>query len=206
MLQPTRLHILSAISLLFALSLPALAQDKPDRLSASDIFNLQFASDPQISPDGKRIVYVRAFADIMSDKRLSNLWAVDFDGLDNRGVTAGNFTDESPRWSPDGTRIAFVSDRDGTPQLYIRWMDSGQTAKLTSLESGPSNLAWSPDGKRIAFVSFVPPKNRKSRACPCLPRAPSGPTLLKSTTVSSIASMRAVISSPDSRSSSSSLP
>src|SRR2546425_9063034 len=65
-------------------SLPALAQDKPDRLSASDIFNLQFASDPQISPDGKRIVYVRAFADIMSDKRLSKLWVVDFDGLDNR--------------------------------------------------------------------------------------------------------------------------
>ena len=169
MRQLTRLHMLSAISLLLTLCLPALAQDKPDRLSASDIFNLQFASDPQISPDGKRIVYVRAFADIMSDKRLSNLWAVDFDGLDNRGVTSGNFTDESPRWSPDGTRIAFVSDRDGTPQLYIRWMDSGQTSKLTSLESGPSNLAWSPDGKRIAFVSFVPADKPKIAGMPLPP-------------------------------------
>src|SRR5256884_9694418 len=121
MLHLTRLHMLSATFLLFAPFLPALAQDKPDRLAASDIFNLQFASDPQISPDGKRIVYVRAFADIMSDKRLSNLWSVNFDGLDNRGVTSGNFSDESPRWSPDGTRIAFVSDRDGTPQLYVRW-------------------------------------------------------------------------------------
>ena len=169
MRQLTRLHMLSAISLLLTLCLPALAQDKPDRLSASDIFNLQFASDPQISPDGKRIVYVRAFADIMSDKRLSNLWAVDFDGLDNRGVTSGNFSDESPRWSPDGTRIAFVSDRDGTPQLYVRWMDSGQTAKLTSLESGPSNLAWSPDGKRIAFVSFVPAEKPKIAGMPSPP-------------------------------------
>ena len=89
MLQLTRLHMLSATFLLFAPFLPALAQDNPDRLAASDIFNLQFASDPQISPDGKRIVYVRAFADIMSDKRLSNLWSVNFDGLDNRGEGAG---------------------------------------------------------------------------------------------------------------------
>src|SRR5579859_2293809 len=122
----TRLQTLFAITLLVILGFPVLAEDKPDRLSASDIFNLQFASDPQISPDGKRIVYARAFADIMSDKRLSNLWVVDFDGLDNRALTNGNFGDESPRWSPDGTRIAFVSDRDGTPQLYIRWMDTGQ--------------------------------------------------------------------------------
>ena len=99
MRQLTRLQMLSAISLLLILRSQAPAQDKPDRLSASDIFNLQFASDPQISPDGKRIVYARAFADIMSDKRLSNLWVVDFDGLDNRALTNGNFSDESPRWS-----------------------------------------------------------------------------------------------------------
>src|SRR5579864_2577283 len=169
MRPPTCLQMLSAISLLLILRLPALAQDKPDRLTASDIFNLQFASDPQISPDGKRIVYARAFADIMSDKRLSNLWVVDFDGLDNRALTNGNFGDESPRWSPDGTRIAFVSDHDGTPQLYIRWMDTGQTAKLTSLEHGPTNLAWSPDGKRIAFVSFVAAEKPKIKGMPVAP-------------------------------------
>jgi len=144
-----------ALILLLTLALPLLAQGKDNRLTASDIFNLQFASDPQISPDGKRIVYVRAFADIMSDKRLSNLWIVDFDGSDNRALTTGNFSDESPRWSHDGTRIAFVSDRGGSPQLYVRWMDTGQTAKLTGLENGPSNISWSPDGKRLAFVSLV---------------------------------------------------
>jgi dipeptidyl aminopeptidase/acylaminoacyl peptidase len=164
-----RLQILPAILLLLTLSLPALAQDKLARLGAADIFNLQFVSDPQISPDGKRIVYVRAFADIMSDKRLSNLWVVDFDGGDNRGLTTGNFSDDSPRWAPDGTRIAFVSDRDGTPQLYVLWMDSGQTAKLTSLESGPSNISWSPDGKRIAYASFVAAEKPKVAGMPLAP-------------------------------------
>jgi acylaminoacyl-peptidase len=157
------------MTLLLALSLPARAQDKPDRLNASDIFNLQFASDPQISPDGRRIVYVRAFADIMTDKRLSNLWVVDFDGKDDRALTTGNFSDKSPRWSPDGTRIAFVSDRDGTPQLYVRWMDTGQTAKLTNLAYEPLNLAWSPDGKRIAFSSFVPAAKPKVAGMPSPP-------------------------------------
>src|SRR5579864_9777757 len=102
MRPPTCLQMLSAISLLLILRLPALAQRKDDRLTASDIFNLQFASDPQISPDGKHIVYVRAFADIMSDKRLSNLWVVDFAAGENRALTSGNFSDASPRWSPDG--------------------------------------------------------------------------------------------------------
>src|SRR5262249_22274085 len=73
MRQHARQHFQSTASLLLTVFLPALAHEKADRLNASDIFNLQFASDPQISPDGKRVVYVRAFADIMSDKRLSNL-------------------------------------------------------------------------------------------------------------------------------------
>jgi acylaminoacyl-peptidase len=80
------------MGLLLGLSLPANAEERADRLNASDIFKVQFASDPQISPDGKRIVYVRAFADIMSDKRLSNLWMIGFDGSDDRAITTGNFT------------------------------------------------------------------------------------------------------------------
>jgi acylaminoacyl-peptidase len=169
-MRPTdHIHVVFAIVLSLALGLPAFAENKADRLSASDIFHLQYASDPQISSDGKRIVYVRAFADIMTDKRMSNLWVVGFDGDDHRALTTGNFSDESPRWSPDGTRVAFVSGRDGSPQLYIRWMDTGQTAKLTSLENGPTNLSWSPDGKRIAFVSFVPTDKPKVAGMPSAP-------------------------------------
>jgi len=158
-----------AVTLWLTMSLFVVAQETTNRLTASDIFNLQFATDPQISPDGKRIVYVRAFADTMTDKRLSNLWITNFDGTEDRALTAGNYSDESPRWSPDGTRIAFVSDRDGAPQLYIRWMDTGQTAKLSNLEYGPSSISWSLDGKRIAFESFVPTAKPKVAGMPSPP-------------------------------------
>ena len=166
---------LFAVLILLGLPMPASAeekiQEKSDRLTAMDVFNLQYAADPQISPDGKRIVYVRQFADVMNDKRQSNLWIVTVDGGDNRALTSGNSSDNSPRWSPDGTRIAYISDRDGKPQLYVRWMDSGQTAALTNLENAPSDIAWSPDGKLISFSSFVPSEPPKIAT---LPKAPEG--------------------------------
>src|SRR5258706_3909539 len=134
----------------------AAAEQKSNRLTASDIFNLESVSDPQISPDGRKIIYVRGFNDIMTDGRYSNLWIINFDGSDNRPLTTNNYNDSSPRWSPDGNRVIFVSTRDGAPQIYVRWIDTGQTAKLTNLLSPPSGLAWSPDGKQISFTALVP--------------------------------------------------
>ncbi len=151
----------------------ALAGAPSDRLGIDDIFNLELASDPQISPDGTRVVYVRQFADIMKDQRRSNLWIVSFDGKDHRPLTTGNFSDSSPRWSPDGTQIAYLSDRDGAPQIYRRWMDSGQTAKLSSLTTDPSGIAWSPDGKWISFTALVP---REAPTVSGMPAKPEGAT------------------------------
>ena len=88
-------------------------------VEAEDVFDLEAASEPQVSPDGRRVVYVRGFADIKTDKRYSSLWIVDSAGSNHRALTSGNFTDQAPRWSPDGTRIAFVSDRDGSPQIHV---------------------------------------------------------------------------------------
>jgi acylaminoacyl-peptidase len=136
---------------------PAAWADKPAKpLSIDDVFNLQLAVDPQISPDGKRIIYVRQFNEIMTDQRHANLWIVNADGTDNRPVTTGNYNDASPRWSPDGTQIIYISNRDGSPQIYRRWLDSGQTAKITSLTSAPAGIAWSPDGKWVSFAAHVP--------------------------------------------------
>jgi acylaminoacyl-peptidase len=112
--------------------------------------------DPQISPDGKRVIYVRQFNDIMTDQRHSNLWSVNADGTDNRPLTTGNYNDASPRWSPDGTQILYISNRDGSAQIYRRWMDSGQTAKLTSITTAPAGIAWSPDAKWVSFAAHVP--------------------------------------------------
>lgn len=138
------------------LSASAWAQTFSNRLTVNDIFNLESATDPQLSPDGKRVVYVRQFSDIMTDKRCSNLWIVNFDGSDHRPLTTGNFNDTNPRWSPDGGQLLYISNRDGAPQLYRRWLDSGQTAKLTNLTQAPSGAAWSPDGKWISFTMHVP--------------------------------------------------
>jgi dipeptidyl aminopeptidase/acylaminoacyl peptidase len=164
-------HLIPAFT--FALLSPVLAspQEISNRLEPMDVFHVQLASDPQISPDGKRIVYSRQSADVSSDRRVSNLWIINFDGSEHRPLTTGTHYDSSPRWSPDGTRIAFLSDRDGKTQLYVRWMDSGQIAKLTDLENAPSGVSWSPDGQQIAFTSLVsaaPPK------IATLPSAPEG--------------------------------
>jgi acylaminoacyl-peptidase len=137
-----------------------LVRAQSNKLTINDIFNLELPTDPQISPDGRRVIYVRQFAEIMTDKRCSNLWIINFDGTDHRPLTTGNFSDTNPRWSPDGKQIIFISNRDQTPgsppQIYRRWMDTGETAKITNLTQAPSGIAWSPDGKWISLTMFVP--------------------------------------------------
>jgi acylaminoacyl-peptidase len=150
---------------------PALAAGLPsqDRLTEMDVFDLELATDPQLSPDGRRVVYVRAYSDVFTDRRYSNLWIIDADGGQNRPLTTGHRGDGSPRWSPDGTRVAYVSDQDGVPQIYVRWLDGGQTARLTNLGFPPSGPVWSPDGRTIAFTTFVPQDAPKIAGLPSPP-------------------------------------
>jgi acylaminoacyl-peptidase len=121
-----------------------------------DYFNMEYASDPQISPDGKQIVYQRNFADVLTDTFYSNLWIVNSDGTNNRPLTTGKVNDGSARWSPDGKRLAYVSTRDGLPQIFMRWMDTGQEAAITNMITPPMGLSWSPDGKWLALATLVP--------------------------------------------------
>jgi Tol biopolymer transport system component len=102
-----------AAALFFAVPSDLGAQESTHKLTAMDEFQLQIAADPQISPDGKKVVYVRRFADPMTDRRYTNLWIINSDGTDHRPLTTGNRSDASPRWSPDGTRVAYLSDADG---------------------------------------------------------------------------------------------
>lgn len=157
------------------LSLSAIAADLPDnrRLKSIDIFQLEYADDVQISPDGNRIVYVRVSHDIMTDRARRNLWIIGADGRDNRPLRSETRSFSSPRWSPDGTRIAYVSAAEGSPQLYVRWMDTGQTALLTNLVKAPGAIAWSPDGQSIAFTQLVP-ADKAPLAAP--PPKPEGAT------------------------------
>jgi acylaminoacyl-peptidase len=150
---------------------PAPAPTGPaNRLSPMDVFELEWASDPRVAPDGRRVVYVRNFMDIKRDRRRSTLWVVASDGSDHRALTSGPRNDGSPRWSPDGKRLLYASrDEDGGVQLYLRWMDTGETARLTNLLHAPSGLAWSPDGRSIAFTMFVPDKPEPFASMPDKP-------------------------------------
>ncbi|HEU5135044.1 MAG TPA: S9 family peptidase [Steroidobacteraceae bacterium] len=150
----------AAFSAAMLFALPAVAADLPaaQRLHSIDVFQLEYTDDVQISPDGSRIVYVRVSHDIMTDRARRNLWIVDADGANNRPLRSEARNFSSPRWSPDGTRLAYVSAAEGSPQLYVRWIDSGQTALLTNLVEAPGAIAWSPDGRSIAFTQLVPAK------------------------------------------------
>jgi acylaminoacyl-peptidase len=140
---------------------PALAQDPvaPADTTAHfqpiDVFDLEYASDPQIAPDGNRIVYTRQSMDIMDDRRNASLWIVDADGSGHRPLTEPSQNASSARWSPSGDRIAYVSSTDEGAEIFVRWMDTGQTAKLTQLTTSPGGLAWSPDGSHLAFSMTV---------------------------------------------------
>jgi len=134
-----------------------------------DVFNLEYVSNPQISPDGSRIIYVRNYHDIMTDRRLSNLWIVNFDGSGNRPLTTGNQMDFEPGWSPDGDKLLYKSNKDGMVQLYLRWLDDGSEAKLTNFPKSPGSFKWSPDGQYIALSMFVPGKSQSFASMPSKP-------------------------------------
>ncbi len=130
-----------------------------ERFEPLDVFRLEFASDPRISPAGDRVVYVRNRMDIMTDRSRSDLWIVNSDGAGHRALTSGQGSHFSPRWSPSADRLAYISTESGSPQIHLRWMDTGQTAQLTHLTESPSGVTWSPDGKWLAFSMFVPEKS-----------------------------------------------
>ena len=122
-----------------------------------DLTRIQFVTDPQISPDGRRIAFVVTSLSEERDEYLANIWIVDTTGGTPRRFTAGPRRDIEPRWSPDGTRLAFLSERAPKDklQLYVMPADGGEPTKLTALENGVGSVAWSPDGLRLACVSAV---------------------------------------------------
>ncbi len=127
-----------------------------DRLTKDTFFEMESLQTPIISPNGHFIVFTREWVDKKEDRYRRNLWIVDRNGQRLRELTRGNWRDSSPVWSPDGARIAFLSDRDGSDQIHVMWPDTGEVAQLTHLERTPSNLKWSPDGKLLAFNMFEP--------------------------------------------------
>lgn len=153
-----RLHI--TLLLLVAIN-PLVFGQVQSNLELLDIFNMEYVSDPQISPDGSKIIYVRNFKDVMTDRNLSNLWIINFDGSNNRPLTTGNHNDFAPRWSHDGKKIVFKSNMaDDKMKLYLMWLDTKETMALTNTPQSPGSVSWSHDDKHLAFNMFVPETNK----------------------------------------------
>ena len=138
-----------------ALVAGAAAADEP--FLNTDVFELEVAANPQISPDGSRIAYARRSMDVMTDRAVSNIWIIDADGGNHRPLLSGPQGFGGQTWSPSGDRLAYVTGVDGRgPQIHVLWMDTGRSGPLTNLRRAPGNLTWSPDGKWLAFTMFVP--------------------------------------------------
>ncbi len=146
---------LIAIAFMMVFTAPSPAQPKTN-FSVEALLELRSVGDPAISPDGGKIAYTIRWVDKIEDRYYSNIWVVSSDGARNRPLTQGKFSDSSPVWSPDGTRIAYLSDRSGKSQIHVRWLDTGDDAVITDVLRSPGNVRWSPDGTRIAFTMFVP--------------------------------------------------
>jgi dipeptidyl aminopeptidase/acylaminoacyl peptidase len=148
--------LVSALTL--ACAAPSFAQvtEGPARtFQGRDIFALRAASDPQVRPDGGAIAYVRVTQDIMADSGRPSIWLVDPATGAQTPLATDDAADLRPRWSPDGSRLAYVVAGPGGAQLYVRWMATGRSAKVANLEQAPSSVVWSPDGKQLAMVMLT---------------------------------------------------
>jgi len=141
--------VISAIALLAATFATAA---EPPAYNAESLLAWQFVGDPRISPDGRRIVYVRSSVNRVKDTYDRDLWIAENDGP-VRQLTTGTHDDDSPRWSPDGRRFAFASNRSGKRQLHVLEFPGGEPWQLTIDTEGVGAFAWSSDGTRIAFSS-----------------------------------------------------
>lgn len=124
-------------------------------VTVRDVFDLKIAESPQISSDGKLVVYERHYNDSMTDMRHSNLWIASTDGKVHRALTSGAYSDRGARWAADGKQLIFTSDRDKPRQIYAVRISDGRITRLTHLDQAPDRINWSPDGRYISFVAFV---------------------------------------------------
>lgn len=131
------------------------------KMRPEDLYRFVTVGDPQISPDGEVVAFVRTHVDPKSKEPRSAIWLVPASGGSPIPFTRSEKTDASPRWSPDGRTLAFVSDRSGTPQIWLIDRYGGEARQLTAMRHGASHPVWSPDGRRIAFLSPVGPEDRR---------------------------------------------
>jgi acylaminoacyl-peptidase len=167
-------------ALLFSLSAAAplsRAEDAPapSRFTAEHVFDLEFADDPQISPDGQTVVYVRRSMDRINDAIHDDLWTLDVRSGAHRPLIAGGAPANRPRWSPDGTRLLYNTKNEGQSELRLHFMDTDKSVSLGNFAAKPNDAVWSRDGKHIAFRMFTPSDAPKFATAPKAPKGAKWP-------------------------------
>jgi dipeptidyl aminopeptidase/acylaminoacyl peptidase len=153
-------YILFAIVLLLAWSpaaLVAAALGSTQVFEGADLFRLECASDPQIRSDGRAVAYVRRTYDVMTDRERVAVWLIDTET--GRQSQPGAVWDSSnlPRWSPDGTQLAYLAQSaDGRTHLIVYRMQTASESRIADLNEAPHDFVWSPDGRSLAFELFTP--------------------------------------------------
>ena len=150
------------LGVLTVVSTPVWAQQTTNKLAGNkplvtyeDVFNLEYASGFAASPDSSFVVYERRSMDIHTDRTRINLWTVDLSTGLHQPLVSGEKQFYAPVFSPDGSRLAYLSNLEGKVDIYVYYFASGRTARLTDLDTSPSRVVWSPDGKSLVFTSFV---------------------------------------------------
>ncbi len=150
------LLILVLSSLLVNFSCLATGNDSPSkRFTAMRVFDIEYATDPQISPNGKKIAYVRHSMDRINDKDKGQVWLINVEDGVHFPLTDNEAPSHSPRWSPDGKSLLFSTSNQAKPELRVYYFQSNRSVGLAQFSSAPTRASWSPDGKHIAFNMFV---------------------------------------------------
>ncbi|NNK18851.1 MAG: S9 family peptidase [Maribacter sp.] len=164
-----RFKTLFASLFLFYFIFSVNAQKK--KFSYLDLYDLQYAASPKISPNGDWVVYRRVKIDIMKDKAMGTLWMINTDGSKHQKLTSNENSESSPTWSPTGDRLAFISTTDEGAEIYMYWVDSNKIAKISQLPFSPGSLTWSPKGDQLAFTMNL---KKKPPVIAKMPEKPKG--------------------------------
>ncbi|HWP52833.1 MAG TPA: hypothetical protein VN476_01800, partial [Pyrinomonadaceae bacterium] len=147
-----------AVISLFAMVTFAFAQER--RLTIDELLKVRRVGDPQISPKGDLVAFTITDVDQAANKSTTQIYLVPLGGGETRQLTNDEHSSASPRWSPDGEKLAFVSARDGDDEIWTIDVSSGALKKITTISTGAGDPVWSPDGKWLAFVSDIYPDCR----------------------------------------------
>src|SRR6266536_30477 len=150
-----RFFAISAISLL-ALATLVFAQER--RFTIDDLLKVRRVGDPQVSPKGDLVAFSITDMDKAANKGTTQIYVVPLGGGEGRQLTNDEHSSASPRWSPDGEKLAFISARDGESQIWTIDVSSGALKKITTISTVAGDPVWSPDGKWLAFASDIYPE------------------------------------------------